>query len=81
MTIAQQYRDTLITAPGIELFDGTSTIAEQAAQLRAKYDLRTPDSIQLAMSIEFGADCFLTNDNKLKAVTEVTVVGVSELQY
>jgi predicted nucleic acid-binding protein len=78
--IAEQYRDILTTAPGIELFDVTSAIAEQAAQLRAKYNLRTPDAIQLATCVELGADYFLTNDNRLKAVTEITVVAISELQ-
>lgn len=78
--IAQQYRDILTNAPGIEIVDVTAAIAEQAAQLRAKYNLRTPDAIQLAASIEVGADYFLTNDNRLKLVNEITVVTVSELQ-
>lgn len=78
--IADQYRDILTTAPSIELFDVTSAIAEQAAQLRAKYNLRTPDAIQLATCIELGADYFLTNDNRLKAVSEAMVVAVAELQ-
>lgn len=67
--LAGQYRDILTTAPGIELLDVTSTVAEKAAHLRAKYNLRTPDAIQLAACIEFGADYFLTNDNRLKAVS------------
>lgn len=80
IAIAKQYRDILTTAPGIEVFDVTSAVAEQAAQLRAKYNLRTPDAIQLATSIELGADYFLTNDNRLKAVDETIVVAMSELQ-
>lgn len=78
--IAEQYRDILTTAPGIELFDVTSAIAEQAALLRAKYNIRTPDAIQLATCIEVGADYFLTNDNRLKAVSETKVIAVGELQ-
>jgi predicted nucleic acid-binding protein len=78
--IAEQYRDILTTASGIELFDVTSVIAEQAARLRAEYNIRTPDAIQLATCIELGADYFLTNDNRLKAVNETTVVAVGELQ-
>jgi predicted nucleic acid-binding protein len=78
--IAKQYRNILTTAPNIEIVDVTSTVAEQAAHLRAKYSLRTPDAIQLATSIEVKADYFLTNDNRLKIVSETTVVTVSELQ-
>ena len=78
--IAKQYRDILTNAKGIEIIDVTAAIAEQAALLRAKYNLKTPDAIQLATSIEGGADYFLTNDNRLKLVSEMTVVTVSELQ-
>lgn len=79
-TIAKEYRDILTTASGIELFDLTSAIAENAAQLRAKYNLKTPDSIQLATCIAATADYFLTNDNKLKIAGEINVVTVAELQ-
>jgi predicted nucleic acid-binding protein len=78
--IAEQYRNILTTAAGIELFDITTAIAEQAAQLRAMYNIKTPDAIQIATSIEIGADYFLTNDNRLKAVSEITVVALGELQ-
>ncbi len=78
--IAKQYRDILTNARGFEIFDVTSAIAEQAALLRAKYNLRTPDAIQLATSIEAKADYFLTNDIRLKLVSEITVVTVPELQ-
>lgn len=78
--VAKQYRDILINAQGIEIIDINSTIAEQAALLRAKYNVRTPDAIQLATSIEAGADYFLTNDNRLKAISEAAVITVSELQ-
>lgn len=55
-------------------------IVETAARLRATYNLKTPDSIQLATSIEADADCFLTNDVKLRAVKDLVVVTVDELQ-
>jgi len=78
--IAKQYRNILTTASGIEIFDVTSTIAENAANLRAKYNLKTADAIQLATCIEVTADYFLTNDNRLKMVGETNVVTVAELQ-
>lgn len=52
ISLAQQYRDILTNAKGIEIIDVSVVIAEQAALLRAKYSLRTPDAIQLATSIE-----------------------------
>ena len=80
MGLAQQYRTVLTTAVGIEVLDITTSIAEGAAQLRAKYNFRTPDAIQLATAIEAQADYFLTNDSRLKSVTEIAVLTVGDLQ-
>lgn len=79
-TIAKQYKDILTSAKGIEITNVTAAIAEQAAFLRAKYNLRTPDAIQLATAIELRADYFLTNDSRLKSVSEIIVVTVPELR-
>lgn len=70
----------MTNADGIEIVDITTSIAEQAAMLRAKYGLRTPDAIQLATSIEVAADIFLTNDTRLESVSEIAVVTMAELQ-
>lgn len=78
--IAKQYRDILTSAKSIEIIDVTTAISEQAAFLRAKYNLRTPDAIQLATAIELGADYFLTNDSQLKSVSEIDALTVAELQ-
>lgn len=78
--VAKQYRDILTNAKGIEITDVTAATAEQAAFLRAKYNLRTPDAIQLATALELGADYFLTNDSRLKSISEISVVTVPELQ-
>ena len=77
--IANQYRNILTKAPGIEVLDVTSSTSEIAAYLRAKYSFRTPDAIQLATSIEAGADYFLTNDNRIKVVTEIPVITIGEI--
>ncbi len=78
--IAKQYRDILTKAPGIEILDVTPVIAEIAAQLRAKYNLKTPDAIQLATSIDGEAGFFLTNDSRLKSINEINVVMIDELE-
>lgn len=78
--LAKQYRDILTNAKNIEIAEVNAAIAELAAMLRAQYNLRTPDAIQLGTTIEMGADYFLTNDNRLKLVSEMTVVTVSELE-
>jgi predicted nucleic acid-binding protein len=49
-------------------------LALQAAHLRARYQIRTPDAIQIAAAIEFGARLFLTNDDRVRKVTEIEIV-------
>ena len=78
--IADQYREILTTANAIEIINTTTAIAAQAAKLRAKYGLRAPDAIQLATSIEVAADIFLTNDIRLRSVSEIHVITLAELE-
>lgn len=59
------------------LIDLSSETAKHAAYLRARYNLETPDAIQVATAIEH-ADLFLTNDKKLNRIAEVEVWVVSE---
>jgi predicted nucleic acid-binding protein len=63
--LAEKYINILTNAQGIEVLEVTNALAIKAAELRAKYNLRTPDAIQLATAIEYNADYFLTNDLRL----------------
>jgi predicted nucleic acid-binding protein len=78
--LADKYKKILTTAPGIEIFDITNELAVKAAELRAKYNLRTPDSIQIATATENNAAYFLTNDIRLKSISEINGVMLSELK-
>ena len=77
--LVEKYVNILTNARGIEIFDITKTISIKAAELRAKYNLRTPDAIQLATAIEFNADYFPTNDIRLKSVVETNSIILSDL--
>ena len=72
--LAQQYRETLLEAPGFTLFPVDRRIAEQGAAIRAQYGFRTPDAIQLATAAEHGAQVFITNDAQLRRFQEVQVL-------
>ena len=78
--LADKYKNILTKAAGIEIFDITIDLAAKAAELRAKYNLRTPDAIQIATAIDNKAAYFLTNDLRLKSVSEVKLITLSELQ-
>jgi predicted nucleic acid-binding protein len=74
------YRNMLVATKGISLIPITPTIAEQAAELRARYNLKTPDALQIAVAVNQHCDAFLTNDLGLKRVTEVQVLVLDELE-
>ena len=77
--LVQKYRQILHHAKGLTIYNLTPDIAEQAAALRAKYNLRTPDAIQVAASLHGGATIFLTNDRGLQRVAEINVLVLDNL--
>ena len=77
--LADQYRDILLNSDGLKTVAVTHAIAEIAAQLRARYVIRTPDAIQVATAIHQGATFFLTNDSRLSVISELQVLLLNEL--
>jgi predicted nucleic acid-binding protein len=62
----------------VEVID--RAVAETAYKLRAKYDfLKGMDALQISVAIEKECDQFLTNDKKLRKITEVKILLVEEL--
>jgi len=64
--LAQEYESILNNSVNIKLVEIDHDIAKLSAKLRAKYNLRTPDSLQIASSIYSDSDYFITNDKRLK---------------
>ncbi|MBW4561641.1 MAG: PIN domain-containing protein [Mojavia pulchra JT2-VF2] len=77
--LAQQYRDILFNSQGLTTIEVVPDIAETAAQLRADYNLRTPDAIQIATAIRGGASFFLTNDARLPSLPGLSVLVLAQL--
>ncbi len=58
----------------------TVDVATIAFQLRAKYkSLKGIDALQLAVAIQNGCRQFITNDKRLKVITELSVVVIEDL--
>lgn len=72
--LADKYRQILLYSEGLTTYEITNEISEKAASLRAKHGIKTPDAIQLAAGLIYGADYFLTNDPELKNVDGITVL-------
>jgi predicted nucleic acid-binding protein len=67
------YRDLIGTFPNLHLIPFDARIAEISSDLRARYDLPTPDAIQVATALQQGAETFVTNDARLKRIRELRV--------
>ncbi|AYL97445.1 type II toxin-antitoxin system VapC family toxin [Mucilaginibacter celer] len=77
--LVSQYKNILLNADGIQIFEISNEIAEKAAQLRSQYSLRTPDALQIAIALIHGADYFFTNDHRLSTITEIDIVTLLDL--
>ena len=78
--LEREYRDILLHSGEFRLLTITARIAESAAALRARYNLRTPDALHVAAAIGVRCDAFLTNDIGIKRVTEIAVLVLDELE-
>ncbi len=59
-----------------EIVPLSRAVVDRATELRAKYNFRTPDALQLASAMISGCDLFLTNDSRLLQCTEITVENI-----
>ena len=72
--LVEKYREILLYAEGLTTFEIFHEVSELSSKLRAKYSIRTPDAIQIAVGIIYAADTFLTNDSDMKKVKDISVV-------
>ena len=78
--LAREYRDILVISSTYALVAITTPIADTAADLRARYNLRTPDALHVASAITTGCDAILTNDIDIKRIQELSVLALDELE-
>ena len=78
--LARKYRDILSKTRGLTTMSIFSSIAEEAAKLRASYNIRTPDAIQMAIAISARAKFFLTNDKRLPSLPGLQVLVLDDLK-
>ena len=77
-TAAREYEAVLVHFPNLTIVDVDRNVARAAAQLRAKYKVSPPDALQLAASISYGANAFLTNDKRLSKLEDVIDIIVMD---
>ncbi len=74
--VAREYEALLEHFPNLALVDVTRDVARHAAILRARFNIRPPDALQVAASLEGKATAFLTNDRSLVRLQPVVDVVI-----
>ena len=69
--LVNQYEELFYDSKGLHVVQYDLEIAREAARLRAKFNFRTTDAIQLATALHQGADVSVTNDRELTRVTDL----------
>jgi len=73
--LARRYENAL---QQYRVVDITPAIAILGAQLRAQYRLKLPDALQLACTLDIGADALITHDRDFSRVGGVVIVTGAE---
>jgi len=77
--VAREYEALLVHFPNLTLADVTRDAARQAAQLRARYNVRPADALQVATTLVHGATGFVTNDQRLTRLSsELDVIVLQD---
>jgi len=77
--LTMQYRAIFQHFPGLLVTDIDKAVIEYMSDIRAKYEIPTPDAIHLGSALVAGADFFVTNDARLKRFEEMPVILLKEL--
>jgi predicted nucleic acid-binding protein len=77
--VADNYEVLLDYFPNLELHPISRDILLEAAALRARHRLRTPDAIQIATGLRMGTTLAITNDEAWRSLGVLETVILSDL--
>lgn len=77
---ADDYETLLSYFPNLDLEPISRAVLLDAAALRARYRLRTPDAIQLATGLKSGATLAITNDEAWQRIGGIETLLLTDLQ-
>ncbi len=77
---ADDYETLLSYFPNLDLVPLSRAILVEAAALRARYRLRSPDAIQLATAFVSDATLAVTNDDAWKPISGIETLMLSDLK-
>jgi predicted nucleic acid-binding protein len=71
---ARDYEYYLTTFPNLTFYEMGLEVAKKASDLRATDRIKTPDAIQIATALLYGATAFLTNDRIFERIKGIDVL-------
>lgn len=77
--VADEYETLLDNFPNLEIKAIDRKVSRRAAEIRAKYDLKPADAIQVSTALVNGANAFISNDLSFKKVDELDILLLEEL--
>lgn len=77
VALAERYEALLTRGRGLTMIELDRDLLKAAAQLRARFNVRTPDALQLAAGLRAGATTFVTNDRALPDLPGMRVLQLA----
>lgn len=77
--LCRLYSDFFESFPNLSVRPMDSQVADIAAQLRAEFQIRTPDAFHVATAIHAGAEAFVTADRRLRGLQGIRIMGLDEV--
>lgn len=77
--LARRFSNFLRHGKNLSLIGISEGTAEKAGRLRGRYSsLKALDAIQIATALEVKANAFLTNDKRLKQITDIKILVLKD---
>jgi predicted nucleic acid-binding protein len=77
--LCRRYRELFDSFPNLSLVPVGREVAEIASDLRASYDLRTPDALHVGTAIHAGAEAFVSGDKRLRKIRSIRVIPLEKI--
>jgi len=77
--LAARLENALRHGPWLDLLPISRSVLVRAAELRARYRVKTPDALHLATALLRGCGAFVTNDRRIPEIEGLQIVRLKDL--
>lgn len=78
--LRQLYSDQIVHSSNTTFVSIDDAVAQQAADLRANYNLSLADALQVSVALLKGCDALLTNDVAFRRVANLSTILIDDLE-